>query len=318
VQRRLTAVRSRLARQQRAVGAMQTAMGRIAVATYKSGGVDVTMQLLLSDEPEVFLQQASALDQLTRRQGTALRKMTVARQQLAQDRRELAQERAKAAALQQAIGTEQRSIRGSLQRSQALLSSLGAEERARLQAQRRAAVERARAARGSAPASRSERDGDSGGSAVSDGPKPGDGGSQGGRSGGADSGRGDGGGGAGDGGGGGSGRAATAVRVAYAQLGDPYRWGAGGPGAFDCSGLTSFAWRAAGVSLPHSSAAQYGSGRRVSRSDLRPGDLVFFYSPISHVGIYVGGGKMIDAPYPGSSVKITSISSMPYVGAVRP
>jgi cell wall-associated NlpC family hydrolase len=108
------------------------------------------------------------------------------------------------------------------------------------------------------------------------------------------------------------------VRVAYAQLGDPYRWGAGGPGAFDCSGLTSFAWRAAGVSLPHSSAAQYGSGRRVSRSDLRPGDLVFFYSPISHVGIYVGGGKMIDAPYPGSSVKITSISSMPYVGAVRP
>ena len=115
-----------------------------------------------------------------------------------------------------------------------------------------------------------------------------------------------------------SGRATVAIRTAYAQLGDPYRWGGTGPSSFDCSGLTSFAWRAAGVSLPHSSSAQYGSGRKVSRSDLRPGDLVFFYSPISHVGIYIGGGRMIDAPYPGTSVRITRISQLPYSGAVRP
>jgi peptidoglycan DL-endopeptidase CwlO len=115
-----------------------------------------------------------------------------------------------------------------------------------------------------------------------------------------------------------SGRASTAVRTAYAQLGDPYRWGGTGPNSFDCSGLTSYAWRAAGVYLPHSSSAQYGSGRHVSRSSLRPGDLVFFYSPISHVGIYIGGGRMIDAPYPGTSVRITPISQLPYSGAVRP
>jgi cell wall-associated NlpC family hydrolase len=108
------------------------------------------------------------------------------------------------------------------------------------------------------------------------------------------------------------------VRTAYAQLGDPYVWGAGGPGSFDCSGLTMFAWGAAGVALPHSSAAQYAAVRRVSVQDLQPGDLVFYYSPISHVAIYVGGGKVIDAPYPGRSVHITGLYSMPLVGAGRP
>ena len=109
-----------------------------------------------------------------------------------------------------------------------------------------------------------------------------------------------------------------AVRTAYAQLGDPYVWGADGPSSFDCSGLTMYSWAAAGVSLPHSSRAQYSSGRHVARSNLQPGDLVFFYSPISHVGIYIGGGQMIDAPHPGASVRITSISTMPYSGATRP
>ena len=114
-----------------------------------------------------------------------------------------------------------------------------------------------------------------------------------------------------------SGRAAIAVKTAYAQLGDPYVYGASGPNAFDCSGLTMYAWRAAGVYLPHSAAAQYGYGRHVSRSELQPGDLVFFYSPISHVGIYIGGGRVIHAPYPGRSVEIAPIGEMPYVGATR-
>jgi cell wall-associated NlpC family hydrolase len=117
-----------------------------------------------------------------------------------------------------------------------------------------------------------------------------------------------------------SGRAKLAVNFAYAQLGKPYEWAADGPGSYDCSGLTMAAWRAAGVSLPHSSGMQYGYGTHVSQSQLQPGDLVFFYSPISHVGLYIGGGKMIHAPRPGDVVKITSISGsyMPYVGATRP
>ena len=106
--------------------------------------------------------------------------------------------------------------------------------------------------------------------------------------------------------------------AALAQVGDPYVWGGTGPDGFDCSGLTSFAYAAAGVSLPHSSRSQSRMGVAVSRSELMAGDLVFFYSPISHVGIYIGGGRMIDAPYPGTSVRITPISQLPYSGAVRP
>ena len=115
-----------------------------------------------------------------------------------------------------------------------------------------------------------------------------------------------------------SGRASEAIKTAYAQLGDPYVYGAAGPGAFDCSGLTMYAWNSAGVSLPHSSSAQYSSTRHVSISDLQPGDLVFYYSPISHVAIYIGGGRIIHAPHPGRSVEIAPLHEMPISGAARP
>jgi len=114
-----------------------------------------------------------------------------------------------------------------------------------------------------------------------------------------------------------SGQASVAVRFAYAQLGKPYQWGAAGPSSYDCSGLTMASWAAAGVSLPHSSSAQYGSGPHVDRADLQPGDLVFFGSPIHHVGIYIGGGNMIHAPHTGTVVQISPLES-DYAGAVRP
>ena len=101
-----------------------------------------------------------------------------------------------------------------------------------------------------------------------------------------------------------TGRAAVAIRFAYAQLGKPYRWGAAGPGAYDCSGLTMTAWHASGVSLPHSAQAQFASRPHVATGALRPGDLVFFGSPIHHVGLYIGGGNMIAAPHTGDVVKI--------------
>jgi cell wall-associated NlpC family hydrolase len=115
-----------------------------------------------------------------------------------------------------------------------------------------------------------------------------------------------------------SGRAAAAVRYAMAQVGDAYVYGAAGPSAFDCSGLTMMAWAQAGVGLPHSSSAQYGSGPHVAASDLRPGDLVFYYSPISHVAMYIGNGLIVHAANPGAGVRVADMYSMPYVGAVRP
>jgi cell wall-associated NlpC family hydrolase len=116
-----------------------------------------------------------------------------------------------------------------------------------------------------------------------------------------------------------SSRAAIAVRFALAQVGKPYVWGASGPNAYDCSGLTMASWRAAGVSLPHSSREQYGYGTHVSVSQLQPGDLVFMYSPISHVTIYIGGGMLVSAPQTGQNVSVVPLSSFMnvYAGATR-
>ncbi len=108
------------------------------------------------------------------------------------------------------------------------------------------------------------------------------------------------------------------VAIAKQYLGAPYVWGADGPNSFDCSGLTMFVYRQVGVSLPHSSRAQINCGERVSRSDLQPGDLVFFGSPIHHVGIYVGGGMYIHAPHTGDVVKISPLNRNDYAGACRP
>lgn len=112
-------------------------------------------------------------------------------------------------------------------------------------------------------------------------------------------------------------RAQVAVQTALAQVGDPYVYGAAGPDAFDCSGLTMYAWAAAGVSIPHASSAQPGAGTPVSFSSLMPGDLIFYYSPISHVGMYIGGGKIVHAPHPGTSVQVVPMNLMPMTMAVR-
>jgi cell wall-associated NlpC family hydrolase len=111
--------------------------------------------------------------------------------------------------------------------------------------------------------------------------------------------------------------AQTAVDTALAQVGDPYVYGAAGPDSFDCSGLTQYAYSAAGVSLPHSSSSQSKMGMAVSRSELQPGDLVFFYSPVSHVGMYIGNGQMVHASTSGQPVKVASLDSMGSYNSAR-
>lgn len=117
-------------------------------------------------------------------------------------------------------------------------------------------------------------------------------------------------------------RARRAVEFALAQQGKPYRWGAEGPGAFDCSGLTWAAYRAAGVQLPRTAAGQLaGGGPEVTRDQLQPGDLVFFRTngpTRRHVGLYVGASRMVEAPNRRATVRVVSIRRPGYLGAIRP
>jgi peptidoglycan DL-endopeptidase CwlO len=116
-----------------------------------------------------------------------------------------------------------------------------------------------------------------------------------------------------------SSKGAAAVWWAEKALGAPYEWAAAGPRTFDCSGLVMWAYAHVGVKLPHYSRAQINVGARVARDHLQPGDLVFFGSPIHHVGMYVGGGTFIEAPYTGARVRFSSLASRgDYAGACRP
>jgi peptidoglycan DL-endopeptidase CwlO len=275
--RRLTVVKHRLEAKQAEVDAMQSSVGQLASAAYKSGGLDPTVQILLADDPEAFLQSAVALNQLGRQQSAVLARVVAARQGLASARNDVTQQRSRASALADQIKSQKHAIEAKLAEAKQLLGTLKADQLAKYDAALHAV-----AARGHSVASRSR----AGNIPSYDGPA--------------------------------SGRASDAIKTAYAQLGDPYVYGAAGPNAFDCSGLTMFAWNSAGVSLPHSSAAQYSSLRHVAISDLQPGDLVFYYSPISHVAIYIGGGRIIHAPHPGLSVEIAPLHEMPISGAARP
>ncbi|REE99970.1 NlpC/P60 family protein [Thermomonospora umbrina] len=118
----------------------------------------------------------------------------------------------------------------------------------------------------------------------------------------------------------GSGKASAAVRAALTRVGLPYVYGAAGPSSFDCSGLMLWAYGKVGISLPHYTGSQYSMGTKVSRDQLRPGDIVFFYPDLGHNGMYIGGGRMVHAPRTGKNVEVVSLVQYywgVYVGAVR-
>ncbi|RMI45365.1 NlpC/P60 family protein [Actinomadura harenae] len=110
---------------------------------------------------------------------------------------------------------------------------------------------------------------------------------------------------------------ARALRAAMTKLGDPYVWGASGPSSFDCSGLVMWAYEQLGVNLPHYTGDQWNAGTHVTRDRLRPGDLVFFYPDLHHMGLYVGAGKILHAPHTGDVVRIDNLAGRPFAGAVR-
>ncbi|MFI5958283.1 NlpC/P60 family protein [Cryptosporangium sp. NPDC051539] len=115
-----------------------------------------------------------------------------------------------------------------------------------------------------------------------------------------------------------SGNAATVVQFALAQQGEPYVFGGAGPNVWDCSGLTMMAWKQVGVNLPHSAHQQYNMIPHVSRENLQPGDIVFFYSDLHHSAIYIGNGQVVHAPTEGQPVQVEQVNNMPFAGAGRP
>jgi cell wall-associated NlpC family hydrolase len=287
--RRKAAVsQARVRREQAAYDAVRRQMSAVAADAYRSGGTDQFMSLVSTATPQSFLDQATALNRLAHGQAVRLASTATAKHRLEVVQDAAGRDLKAQQAAQALVARQKATIEHTLAQQQSLLRSLKAEERARLA---RLQAERVAAARRAAAAARASRARAVSYTVSNDNPTYN---------------------------GPASGRAGAAVSEAYNKLGSPYEWGAAGPSRFDCSGLTMWAWARGGVSLPHSAQAQYDSLRHVAQSDVQPGDLVFFGSPIHHVGIYIGGGRMISAPHTGDVVKIQDAFRSDFVGAARP
>jgi cell wall-associated NlpC family hydrolase len=288
----------RVAEKERAVAALREGVGSLISSAYQSGGgVDPVLRLMTSATPDNFLSRAGTIDAIARNQHGQLRTLQAARNSLSQEQALAREKVAEADRIAAAMDATRERIEKAIARQQVLVAKLESADARRERLEREAAERRAaqlaaararEAARKAAEAARkaaAARATRSRSVPVYTGPA--------------------------------SGRASIAVAEAYRQLGKPYQWAAAGPDRFDCSGLTMWVWAKAGVSLPHSSRMQFNEGRHVSQSELQPGDLVFYGSPIHHVGIYVGNGQYIHAPQTGDVVKVSSVFRDDYTGAVR-
>ncbi|NWF30351.1 C40 family peptidase [Streptomyces sp. PKU-EA00015] len=265
----IDALQDKVARGQEELNTLRDSLGSVASAQYRSGGIDPSVQLFLSGDPDTYLEKASALDQLGAKQTEAIQEIQAKQRTLAQQRQEAQGKLKDLAETRQELGAKKKEVQGKLAAAQKLLNTLTAAERAAL------AADETRANRASARADL--------GNAVPA-----------------------------------SQRAAAAFSAAQSKIGSPYVYGASGPSSFDCSGLTSWAYAQAGVSIPRTSQAQANAGTRIySQSQLQQGDLVIFYGDMHHVGFYAGNGQVLHAPKPGASVRYESINNMPYMFGVR-
>ncbi|MFF2505320.1 NlpC/P60 family protein [Streptomyces sp. NPDC058067] len=257
-----------VARGQERINTMRGALGSLAGAQYRSGGIDPSLALLLSSDPDNYLDKASVLDRLTTRQAGELTALQRAQRDLSQERAEAARKLVDLERTREAVARHKRTVEDKLARARRLLDALPPGQRAAYD----------RASRGG------WRDGipDLSGAGEAS-----------------------------------SGRAAAAVAAAMSALGKPYVWGANGPSGFDCSGLMQWSYARAGVGLPRTSQEQRYAGRRIPLSEARPGDLVAYRSDASHIGMYVGNGQVIHAPYPGAPVRYDPVGMMPVSSVTR-
>jgi peptidoglycan DL-endopeptidase CwlO len=302
----------------------QGSIGRYAAAAYRTGGIDSSLQLLLADDPQEFLDSAVVLDIVANSQNAALRKGQVARLKLAQATAELTQQQAQAEVVLATMEANKATLEDKIAETEAYLEQLKEEERQRLEEERKRREAEQRAAAAAAAAAIAENSSSSGsssgssssGSSSSGSSSSGSSGSNTSQQGGPnDNGsltESNGGGGSYSGGSGvSSDRAAIAVSAALAQLGEPYvntPPGAVPPHSWDCSKLTAWAWGQAGVRLTPYSYVQSREVRQISTDELQPGDLLFYFqSGAHHVSMYIGGGQIIEASSPSTGVRITSL-----------
>jgi cell wall-associated NlpC family hydrolase len=271
LQGEVDSAQDRLAAKQQEINELREKMGPLAAAQYRDGGMDPSVRLFLSGDPDDYLHNAEMLSRTSDRQAGALRALGSKQRELAQERATATQQLKSLEEARAKAGEKKDAVQGKLREARKLLNSLTAQQRARMEA----AQERTDAASGSSDAP-----------ASYNGPA--------------------------------SGRGRNAIEFAYAQLGKPYEWGSTGPNSYDCSGLVGASWRSAGVSLPRTVKQMYDAGRKVAKSDLQPGDVIYWYNDNQHNGMYIGNGKAIHAPRTGKNIEIVPLDSMPFYAASRP
>ncbi|MFB7460592.1 MULTISPECIES: C40 family peptidase [unclassified Streptomyces] len=272
LQKEISTIQDNVARGQQDLNKLRDGLGSLAAGQYRTGGIDPSLQLFLSSDPDDYLDKASTLDQLSGQQVEALKKIQDKQRELAQERSEASSKLKDLAATRTELGKKKTEVQGKLAEAQRLLNSLTAQEKAALDA------EQERASRASADRVQL------GNAAAAPA----------------------------------SGRAGAAFAAAQSKIGSPYVYGATGPSSYDCSGLTSWAYAQAGVSIPRTSEAQANAGTRIySQSQLQVGDLIIFYGDQHHVGLYAGSGQVLHAPRTGTVVRYEPISNMPFQFGVR-
>lgn len=286
-------------------------LGSIAAAQYRNGSTSATANMLLADDPQQLFDQRQLMSRMSKSQQSAVDEYKDLQAEATEKRGEATKSLASLTDAQDDLRTSKSDVQSKLTEARELLSKLTAEEKARLAAiekkkeeearkkaeelaRKQAAAEEAAKRKAAEEAAKEKEEGQDSGSGSGSG---------------SDSGSSD------------SSYAAKAEKVlsfARPSDGQAVRLGATGPDSYDCSGLTQDAWAAAGITLPRTTWDQVKVGTTVKVADAKPGDLVFFYDDISHVGIYIGDGQMIHAPKPGANVRTESIYYMPIHSVVRP
>ncbi|MFJ6698720.1 NlpC/P60 family protein [Streptomyces sp. NPDC091272] len=258
--------RDRTARGQERINRMRGVLGLLAGAQYRAGGMDPSVSLLLSENPDGYLDKAAALDRISARHAGKLRELVEAQRLLGQERVEATRKLAELDRSRAVVSRHKRAVEHKLAEARRMLQALPDPERAQFDRANRSGREAMPGMSGAMPASA---------------------------------------------------RAAAAVLAARNAVGKPYIWGANGPSGFDCSGLMQWSYSQAGISLPRTSQAQRHSGRQVSLDQAQPGDLVAYRDDASHIGMYMGNGQVVHAPYPGAPVRYDPVGMMPVSSVTR-